>query len=93
MSESFLRGHKIEFINSAWRYVDTKEPTVGNERPCGKCSKINTPEGHDGCLKILPNVMNVCCGHGDVKMAYVQFDSVNVLRGQVAVDWITLTNQ
>ena len=41
---------------------------------CGHCNKARTPEGHDGCIGVLPNVMNACCGHGEAKTAYVQFN-------------------
>lgn len=41
---------------------------------CGYCGVSRTKEGHDGCLGTLENVMNACCGHGELGMAYVQFD-------------------
>ena len=68
-----LRGHKIVFKNGEWLYADTMTPTVNNQRNCGECGKANTLDGHDGCLGGLPNVMNACCGHGDIKDAYVQY--------------------
>lgn len=85
---SYLRGHKIELLNGAYVYSDTKEPTIGNERDCGYCGLANTREGHDGCLGTLPNVMNACCGHGDVKQAYVQFDRNNAIYKDEAVRYI-----
>lgn len=41
---------------------------------CSHCGIGRTPEGHDGCIGTLKNVMNACCGHGQIEMAYVQFD-------------------
>lgn len=40
---------------------------------CAHCKKLPTPEGHDGCLGTLPEniIMNACCGHGDIEVAYI----------------------
>lgn len=47
----------------------------GYEKPkCGHCGIDRTPEGHDGCIGTLENVMNACCGHGETKHAYIQFN-------------------
>jgi len=35
----------------------------------------------DECLGMLPGVANACCGHGDVREAYVQFLDGSVIRG------------
>ena len=72
---SKLRGHDIEYVNGKCIYSDTKEPTANNwqDRPCGRCGKHFTKEGHDACLGTLPGVMNACCGHGDIADTYVQF--------------------
>lgn len=84
MSEKeYLRGHLIECIDNEWVFCDTKESTADTwkERPCGHCGLYNTPEGHDGCLGTLPNVMNACCGHGGKhEGAYVQFDNGVIVR-------------
>ena len=48
-------------------------PTIGNERLCGHCGKHNTKEGHDGCLGVIPDAMNACCGHGEINDAYIQW--------------------
>lgn len=40
---------------------------------CGHCNLPNRVDGHDACLGTIPGVMNACCGHGDVRCAYVQF--------------------
>lgn len=41
---------------------------------CKHCNLMRTPEGHDGCIGALENVMNACCGHGNTATAYVQFN-------------------
>ena len=88
MIQSKLRGHPIVYVNREWLYVDTMTPTVGNERSCGHCGKNNTNEGHDGCVGILPAVMNACCGHGESGEAYIQYLDGSDIRGQAAVDEI-----
>lgn len=47
---------------------------------CKHCGLSRTVEGHDGCVGALKGVMNACCGHGDNKAAYVQFDHDNYIR-------------
>lgn len=81
-----LRGYDIELHNGEWIYCDTKEPTASTwmNRPCGYCGMHNTPEGHDGCLGTLPNVMNACCGHGDMRDTYLQYHDGTVIRGEKA---------
>lgn len=58
---------------------------------CAKCKKPPTTEGHDGCIGTLPvqDVMNACCGHGDDKMAYVQFWDKQRISGIDAIDYIS----
>jgi hypothetical protein len=55
---------------------------------CGHCGIKRTPEGHDGCIGTLPNIMNACCGHGENKAAYVQFLGKERLEGKEALDYI-----
>lgn len=86
---SFLRGHNIYFDESIWRYIDNNEPTVNNARPCGHCKKDDTKEGHDGCLGMLPGVMNACCGHGIDDGAFVQFWNKEIIRGKRAIEWLS----
>ena len=52
---------------------------------CGHCNKKRTPEGHDGCLGILPGLMNACCGHGEIGTAYVQFIDGSTVHKQDAI--------
>lgn len=85
---SYLRGHKIEKIGSEWVFCDTKTPTVNNPRPCGYCGLVNTDDGHDGCLGELQGVMNACCGHGQVDIAYLQYWDGSAIYGKRAVEEI-----
>lgn len=79
------RGHLIEITKDRWVYSDTHTPVSCNpDRPCGHCGLANTPEGHDGCLGTLPNVMNACCGHGNERQAYIMYDNGNIIRGEKA---------
>ncbi len=89
MTTSFLRGHKIIFIDNQWVYRDTKSPTIGNQRPCGLCCKPDTKKGHDACLGTLFGVMNACCGHGIDGEAYVQFSPDHLEVGKEAIKTIT----
>lgn len=42
---------------------------------CLECGLHRTKQGHDGCLGTLPgDVMNACCGHGNIPDAYIQFN-------------------
>lgn len=83
-----LRGHRIKIVDGIWIYCDTKEPTAGNRKNCGFCSKEDTSEGHDGCIGTLPQVMNACCGHGIPNDAYVQFDNGKIIRGKTAIAFL-----
>ena len=77
-------------------YLDGYEKEV-----CGFCNLKRTPEGHDGCIGTLSNVMNACCGHGEVKQAYVQFNhndyknNPNKIRieGEEAINYINKFKQ
>lgn len=72
-----------------------------SDLPCAFCGLEDTPDGHDGCIGTLPDVMNACCGHGTIEFAYVQFwDGLTVdgqwerarLDGQEALDHIKKNN-
>lgn len=89
MSDKF-RGYKIKNISEVWRFEDTGETVseTWENRPCGHCKLFNTLEGHDGCLGILPDVMNACCGHGDSKQAYIQFSNGECIHGEEGKNYI-----
>lgn len=59
---SYNRGWPIEYTDG-WVYSDTKQP-IKNDRPCKRCGRKPTPEGHDACLGTIPYVKSACCGHG-----------------------------
>lgn len=47
------------------RYADTGEPVVHpSRRPCPKCHRLPTPDGHDPCLGHIEGAISACCGHG-----------------------------
>jgi len=79
------RGHAVEIVNGVFVYSDSGELTAGSKRPCGNCGISDTKDGHDGCLGELPDVMNACCGHGDCKMAYIQYWDNSRISGAVAL--------
>ena len=63
------------------------EPTLTAQTPkkCNHCGNDATPKGRDRCLGTLPGVSNACCGHGEAKNAYVQFDDWVCIRGAAAL--------
>ena len=67
---------------------DTLEDTetTWKQRPCGRCSLHETPEGHDACLGTLPGVENACCGHGNDRDAFIQYSDGRYVQGQNAID-------
>ena len=69
-ARSHSRGHHIEYNGKEWIWTDTKEPIEENERPCKRCGRMPTPEGHDACLGTLEGVSSACCGHG-IKEPYI----------------------
>ena len=82
MTHSKWRGHPIESsANVLWLYSDTKEPVAGYNRPCGNCGQSRTVEGHDACLGTLPDVVNACCGHGNIEDAYIQYANDRYVHG------------
>ena len=87
-ARSKWRGHATLIEGERWRFEDTGEPTVGSDRPCGRCGQYPSEEGHDACLGTLPGVMNACCGHGDVPEAYVQMPDGTHFQGQAALNLI-----
>lgn len=83
-----LGGHKIYFNeqDNQWHYNDNDEIVDKcAERPCIKCNKKPTSDGHDYCIANLGKVLNACCGHGTSK-GYVQFDNGIIIRGYFEVE-------
>ena len=87
---SKLRGNEIEYKNDEWIYSKSKESTVETweEKPCGICGKKFTKDGRDPCIGTLPNVINACCGHGNIEEAYVQFSLDDMISGNEAIEYI-----
>jgi len=69
---SFSRGWATiyDWDKEEWLYADTLESTK-TERPCIRCGRMPTRDGHDACLGYLDGVKNACCGHGVIR-GYVQ---------------------
>lgn len=59
---SFQRGWPIVY-DRGWAYENNGE-SIETERPCRRCGRMPTPEGHDACLGEVPGVTSACCGHG-----------------------------
>ena len=84
---SYERGYEVLFdIDTVGKgiYADTGEEVTLN-RPCKRCGKEPTLEGHDACLGELPGVKFACCGHG--KEGYVVFENGVVIKGYFEVDF------
>lgn len=80
---SFFNGQKIIWDGKAWRYEDGEKADVS--RPCPKCGKLPTKEGHDACLGTLPGVFAACCGHG-VEKGYVMFENGMTIKGEWSME-------
>lgn len=94
MITSKYRGHDIECRENVWVYSDNRKPVSKDKnRVCGHCGKDQTTEGHDGCIGTLKGVMNACCGHGDDKECYVQFNSILTIRGKIAKMYIKIRSK
>lgn len=86
--EDHWRGNSISKDESgAWRYEDGTLVSTDPGRGCGACGLGQTKAGHDGCLGLLPGVLNACCGHGDEASAYVQLADGSILRRESAADF------
>lgn len=85
MVKSKYRGHEIEVRDGIWIYCDLNKPveTLKNIS-CGYCKLSETKDGHDACLGELPNIMNACCGHGNIDEMYIQFFDGICIRGKEA---------
>jgi len=72
---TYSRGHKLIWLfdKRKWVYADTGEDD-NHYRPCKKCGKMPTKEGHDACLGTLKGVKYACCGHGIKGQKYIQYN-------------------
>ncbi|MHB8896921.1 MAG: hypothetical protein ACYC99_17340 [Candidatus Geothermincolia bacterium] len=60
--KAHMRGHFFEVGEEGCFFRDGAPWDV--RRPCKRCGRPPTPEGHDACLGHLPGVRSACCGHG-----------------------------
>jgi len=84
-----IHGHLVVFDEGIkrYRYADGTIIDRDSPRPCPRCGRARTAEGHDICLGTLPGVLFACCGHGNTDDAYVVFDTGDGLRGEEALKW------
>lgn len=76
-------------------------PGADENTVCSVCKEKQIDGDYDPCIGKLIGVKNACCGHGDTKEAYVQFDHVdykdnpNAFRigGRDALDYIERNKQ
>ena len=62
MQSAHVRGWPIAWNGAEWVYFDTLKP-IDDTRPCKRCGRKPTPEGHDACLGHVDGVSSACCGH------------------------------
>ena len=84
MTKSYWRGHEIICVNEEWIYNDTKELVCDVERNCGVCNHPKTNKDHDYCIQNLPGVQNGCCGHGETRLCYIQYENGRAIYGKEA---------
>ncbi|TRZ80523.1 hypothetical protein D4R86_04185 [bacterium] len=72
MTTSHRNGHKIIWNNTKRNWCYENGEVAKKDRPCPKCGRLPTKEGHDHCIANLPGVKNACCGHG-ITDGYIQF--------------------
>jgi len=68
---SHTRGHEISWDGRRWAYSNGESAMC--ERPCTKCGRMPTPEGHDACLGAIKGAVSACCGHGVTKESILMF--------------------
>lgn len=68
------------------REYTSEDSGSGQRGICSICKLLPSPEGHDGCLRTLPGpIMNACCGHGNIRLAYIQYWGGSRLAGKAAL--------
>ena len=90
---SHSRGHEVVYIKDKreWIYTDDGSKHNNKEpRPCKKCGRYPTEEGHDSCLGHLEGVKYACCGHGILGKAYVVLEDgtriPNLVKGKTRLE-------
>ena len=61
---SYSRGRLVTYKRGVWRYEDGVPLDDDPDRPCPRCGRPPTAEGHDACLGTIPGCVSACCGHG-----------------------------
>jgi len=95
-ARSFLRGHRLIWLNGRWVYEDDHaDPLIRGRqpRPCKKCGAVFPWHEVDPCLGVLPGVHSACCGHGLRSESYVRFTTGVVLKGFIVTGRPGLTDQ
>ncbi len=69
-ARAYVRGYPVVF-RDVWIYDDTGQP-VDEDRPCARCGRPPTREGHDACLGSILGAIAACCGHG-TEPAYILY--------------------
>jgi hypothetical protein len=75
MARSFERGHPVIWTRGP-NWTNPDGSPIDPRRPCVRCGRPPTSDGHDACLAHLgwcPDITSACCGHG-VKEGYVVRD-------------------
>lgn len=84
MVRSSLHGYDTYYDGESWRYKDNdKIIDVESKRPCAKCGKPPSENGHDSCISNLGRVTNACCGHGG--KGYLQFEDGTLIIGEFEI--------
>jgi hypothetical protein len=60
---SYSRGWEIYYDGKDWRYSDNNQ-IHDDSRPCKRCGRMPTADGHDACLGYIDDAIAACCGHG-----------------------------
>ena len=63
MQTANCRGWPIAWNGKEWVYLDTLK-LIDDVRPCRRCGRKPTTEGHDACIGNVEGVSSACCGHG-----------------------------
>ncbi len=84
--EDTMKGHSmiLKPVGDTYElvYKDNGLSVIESDpRACTKCGRKSGYREPDLCLSKLPGVKNACCGHGDIKNAYIEFDNGIVVRG------------
>lgn len=75
---TYCNGHQLNYIDDEWYLESTGElytSEISKLLKCTKCNQLQTKDGHDNCIKNLPNVKFACCGHGIKNYAYICYNN------------------